>query len=440
MPAACGRLSPIITEFNQISMGLLNVYATEYFHCSYSGVIRGVPSGAAAVPEFPRALEHSPTTKHPDHHQIVSTHFRPRLASRNRLVVAVPWFQARSDRHRARSFIWAWSLRNTAFLPRPPVTGQPQVSLSFKPPCHNARQSLAPSCAANRTPDSGTPARIISPSGRRPAQGKQTCFRPSCTRAHHTHHPIPRRNSTLGADPSCVLLRACPGLHCRCNRLRPPRGSSGRTGPGEAGSVLREMRPIWMMRFQGPRPVGFFLRRKCHLCSWVNRPTPDQPRTKPVWLMRWPPDKHTGPRRNNGRGARGSKNFQAIFSVTPCSCICHGILLAYQIPHRALSGVAAARLQGSAQVIPSPARTAKPWAGKQHREILPCRIIGLGNAFASNSTGRAVIGPNTRRGWHKPFKLVSWTTQCHGEPRLTIGQTLDGLPATEATGYKNRMT
>ena len=51
-----------------------------------------------------------------------------------------------------------------------------------------------------------------------------------------------------------------------------------------------------------------------------------------------------------------------------------------------------------------------------------------------------MIGPNTLRGWHKPFKLVSWTTQCHGESPLTIGQTPDGLPATEGTGYKNRMT
>ena len=89
-----------------------------------------------------------------------------------------------------------------------PVTGQPQVLPVLHPRCHNTRPSLAPSCATNRTLDSGTPARIISPSGRRPARGKQTCFRPSCKRVHHTHHPIPRRNSTLAAGPRSVLLRA----------------------------------------------------------------------------------------------------------------------------------------------------------------------------------------------------------------------------------------
>ncbi len=243
---------------------------------------------------------------------------------------------------------------------------------------------VSPSCAENRTPDFGTPARIISPSGRRPAQGKQTCFRPSCKRVHHTHHPIPRRNSTLAAGrwplahgPSSVLLRACPRPHCRCNRLRPPaRGSSGRTGPGEAGSVFREMRPIWMMRFQRSSACGFFSATKVS-SLFLDKPSDPRP----------PPDETDVADEVAARQAyrssseerprsKGEQKFSAIFSVTPCSCICHGILLAYQIPHRALSGVAAARLQGSAQGIPSP-KHARQNHGPANNTEKSCLVVLL---------------------------------------------------------------
>lgn len=53
----------------------------------------------------------------------------------------------------------------------------------------------------------------------------------------YASHKACRTNSALPAG-------ACP---CLPGPTRPKRGSSGRTSPGEAGRLFREMRTIWMM-------------------------------------------------------------------------------------------------------------------------------------------------------------------------------------------------
>ena len=203
----------------------------------------------------------------------------------------------------------------------------------------------------------------------------------------------------------------------------PARGSSGRTGPGEAGSVFREMRPIWMMRFQGLLPVGYFPATKVS-CLFLDKPSSDHPRTKQTWLTSWPADKQIGLLRKNGRRARGGKNFQsnilsnALLLHMPWHLACIPNTTSCLVRRRCckFAGFSAGN------PVSKHARQSRGPASKQQREILPCCIIGLGNGLASSSTGLAVIGSNAPRGWHQQFEPVSWTAQCHGEPRSTIGQ------------------
>jgi hypothetical protein len=231
----------------------------------------------------------------------------------------------------------------------------------------------------------------------------------------HASH-IPRRAPHwLGARS--YPAPTCPRAHWRCSGTRPKRGSDGRAWLGEAQSLFREMRTIWLMR-----KLKAFTPRKRHV-SWptvapARTLNPTDQLTKSPGLLFW----------KNGRRARGHKFFQAMFYMTPFSCIFFGVLVAYcyHIVRWPASLMHVYRVQGSESCRP-----ARQNHGVQHPSNLrnpkkSCRVTEVdGRAFGL--AGLAVIGQAT---WLAPTA----GRRAMGTSGMAVRRSRDDLTVSNAQG------